>query len=138
MNRNDLQQLAQMRLAEAEALLAAGHPAGAYYLAGYAVECALKACIAKGVQQHDFPDLKRVSDSWVHNLVRLVKTAGLELDLGAALNGDTVFDENWVTVKDWKEWKRYDPGITAKEAEDLITAIKDQAKGILPWIVQRW
>jgi HEPN domain-containing protein len=28
-------------------LLEAGLYAGAYYLAGYAVECALKACIAK-------------------------------------------------------------------------------------------
>ena len=49
MNRTDLQQPALTRLAEAKALLAAGFPAGAYYLAGYAVECALKACIAKDV-----------------------------------------------------------------------------------------
>jgi len=43
MNRVDLQQLAELRLKESKALFAAGFPEGAYYLAGYAVECALKA-----------------------------------------------------------------------------------------------
>ena len=39
MNRADLKQLAQLRLREAKALLDGGHAPGAYYLAGYAVEC---------------------------------------------------------------------------------------------------
>ena len=52
MNRGDLQLLANIRLDEAKALLAASLPAGAYYLAGYAVECGLKACIAKLTNQH--------------------------------------------------------------------------------------
>jgi HEPN domain-containing protein len=47
MNRADLQQLAELRITEAKVLLDNGFYAGAYYLAGYAVECALKACIAK-------------------------------------------------------------------------------------------
>jgi len=34
---------------------------GAYYLAGYAVECALKACIAKGTQRFEFPDKRKGS-----------------------------------------------------------------------------
>ena len=37
-NRKDLRLLARTRLAEAKTLLGAGHPDGAYYLAGYAVE----------------------------------------------------------------------------------------------------
>jgi hypothetical protein len=37
-NRNDFRELPRARLREAEALLAAGHYSGAYYLAGYAVE----------------------------------------------------------------------------------------------------
>jgi HEPN domain-containing protein len=53
MNREDFQQLAESRLKEARALLTAELPDGAYYLAGYAIECALKACIAKRTQQHD-------------------------------------------------------------------------------------
>jgi hypothetical protein len=47
MDRKDLQSLSRWRLLEARALLRAGLPNGAYYLAGYSIECALKACIAK-------------------------------------------------------------------------------------------
>jgi len=42
MNRADFQQLADERISEAAVLLAASKFSGAYYLAGYAVECALK------------------------------------------------------------------------------------------------
>jgi HEPN domain-containing protein len=55
-NRKGLQDLSKLRLNEAEALLRSNHPDGAYYLAGYAVECALKACISKRTQRYDFPD----------------------------------------------------------------------------------
>jgi len=54
-NRQKLQELALMRIAEAKVLFNASHFAGAYYLAGYAIECGLKACIAKTVNQYDFP-----------------------------------------------------------------------------------
>jgi hypothetical protein len=57
-NRTDFQQLADVRIDEGAALLALPVPRsdGAYYLAGYAVECALKACIARTYNQHDWPD----------------------------------------------------------------------------------
>lgn len=48
MDRGEFQQLSKVRLQEARALLKMGLSDGAYYLAGYAVEFALKACIAKG------------------------------------------------------------------------------------------
>jgi len=44
-----------MRLKDAEVLLQKGRNEAAYYLAGYAVECALKACIAKQTKRHEFP-----------------------------------------------------------------------------------
>ena len=34
----------------------------AYYMIGYCVECALKACIAKQIRRFDFPDKKLVLD----------------------------------------------------------------------------
>lgn len=66
-----------MRLKEANALLAAGFPDGAYYLAGYAVECALKACIAKATQRYDFPDKDSANASYTHNLEKLITVAKL-------------------------------------------------------------
>src|SRR5262249_10273775 len=56
MTRADLQQLSRLRRREARVLLDAGHSAGAYYLVGYAVECALKACIARSTRRYDFPE----------------------------------------------------------------------------------
>ena len=78
MNRKELQEIAQIRVREAETLLHNGHFEGAYYLAGYAVECALKVCIAKQTHEHDFPDLKWARKVYTHNLEDLLSLAGLE------------------------------------------------------------
>ena len=79
MNRQDFQELARVRLEEARALLIAGHSAGAFYLAGYAVECALKACIARQTREHDFPpDPETVRQIYSHRLPGLLLRAGLE------------------------------------------------------------
>src|SRR5690242_7885063 len=51
-NCTDFKKLAEIRMAEARTLLKARHYDGAYYLAGYAVECALKACIAKRTKKY--------------------------------------------------------------------------------------
>ena len=51
---------------------------GAYYLAGYAVECGLKACIAKQTLRFEFPDKKNVDASHSHDLKALVRIANLE------------------------------------------------------------
>ena len=138
MNRADFQQLAMMRIAEAQALLAAGFPAGAYYLAGYAVECAIKSCIAKNVQQFDFPDKDRVNQSYSHNLVQLLRAANLEDDFDDAISKNQAFGIAWKEVKDWSESSRYDPTTPTTKAANLIAAITDPANGVLPWLVQRW
>src|SRR5260370_31040242 len=105
MNRADFQQLSALRQQEAETLLAAGQHAGAYYLMGYAVECALKACIAKSTQQFDFPEKERVNQSYSHDLTRLLQLAGLDAALTAAAGTD--LDRHWTLVKDWKQTRRY-------------------------------
>ena len=71
MTRRDLQELAEVRLEGARALTDAGRSqaltiSGAYYLAGYAIECALKACIAKQYHEHEFPDLKKMKLFYSH------------------------------------------------------------------------
>jgi len=44
-NRSEFQELVEVRLADADTLIKQGRYDAAYYLAGYAVECALKACM---------------------------------------------------------------------------------------------
>jgi HEPN domain-containing protein len=93
MNRADLQKLSNMRIREAKILFAAGEHSGAYYLAGYAVECALKACIARGVQRYDFPDKSLAQESYSHDLVRLVKLADLDSELTSSTGANARLDD---------------------------------------------
>ena len=95
MDRRDLQELAKVRLKEAAALHRLGLFDGAYYLAGYAVECALKACIAKGTQRHEFPDKKKVESSHSHNLRELIRVAGLDDARVEQISQDPNFKTNW-------------------------------------------
>ena len=41
---------------------------GADGATGYAVEFALKACIAKTINQHDFPDKELAMNSYIHEI----------------------------------------------------------------------
>ena len=137
MNRIDFQEIAEIRLREAKALLASGFPEGAYYLAGYAVECALKSCIAKRTREHDFPDKKLVNDSHSHDLAKLLQLAELKIDLDTAMQGNAAMQSSWDAIQDWSETSRYERRNT-QEAADLLQAVEDQAGGLLPWIKLRW
>lgn len=137
MNRVDFQEIAELRLMESRALLNSGFPEGAYYLAGYAVECTLKACIAKRTREHDFPEKKLVNDSHTHDLSKLLQLAELKVDLEAAMQGNPAMKSSWDAIQDWSETSRYDRR-NAQEASDLLQAIEDQAGGLLPWIRLRW
>jgi HEPN domain-containing protein len=137
MNRADLQKLPRIRLREAKILLDNGCYEGAYYLAGYAVECALKACITKQIQKYDFPEKKLVNDIYTHNLNRLMELAGLKSDYDGR-KADTEFENNWTTVKDWDEGKRYEYGMTAAKAKDYYLAVVNRQNGIMPWIRKWW
>jgi hypothetical protein len=76
--RKDVQRLAELRAREAAALVRSRNQQGAYYLAGFAVECALKACIAKKTRRHDFPaDARHAGKVYSHDLSELLKLAGL-------------------------------------------------------------
>lgn len=136
MNRSDLQKLSNTRIREAKILCAAGEYSGAYYLAGYAVECALKACFAKGVQKYDFPDKSRAPKVFVHKLPELVSLARLDGELKAAQKTISRFDSGWGIVCRWTEESRYSIW-TRDDAEALIDAIirKD---GVIPWIKRLW
>lgn len=104
-----LQDLADSRAAEALALLQLGHFSGAYYLAGYALECGLKALIASEFEAGVIPDKKLVQQIHTHKLIELLKLAGIDGE---------VHDEN-----------------TAKR---LISAICDPEHGVFQWIRSKW
>jgi HEPN domain-containing protein len=126
-----------MRIADARVLLRARRYAAAYYMCGYAVECALKACIARQTRSSDFPDLNKVRDSWTHNLSALVKVAGLDADRTREESADPIFKRYWATTQGWSESSRYERR-TGAEARDLFTAITDGRHGVLRWVRKHW
>ena len=137
MNRRDLQQLADIRAREAGVLLTNRLYSGAYYLCGYAVECALKACIAKQVRCHDFPDRKLAYDSYTHDLERLAVVAGLKDELELKKDSNQGFERNWMVVIQWSEETRYERTYRER-AVNLYKAITDQQDGVLAWLQQYW
>jgi len=138
MNRDDLKKLANQRLADASTLLENGCYSGAFYLAGYVVECALKACIARHTKRFDFPpEPGMIRKIYVHDLVLLVKSAGLEQRFAEDRQADAELDANWALVKDWSEESRYRTW-TLREAQGLVEAISDSRHGVLKWISRHW
>lgn len=137
MNRFDLQRLSVIRLAEARSLLAAGHPSGAYYLAGYAVECALKARIASFTQQYDFPDKGKAQEAFTHRFEQLIGTAGLQSELKLELQQEPDFATFWEVAINWRETGRYKE-YSRPQAEEFLTALDDQDHGVLSWLKRYW
>jgi len=136
MNRIGFQQIAEVRLRESKALLDAGFPDGAYYLAGYAIECALKACIAKRTREHDFPE-KESKDFYIHDLDKLLGFAKLKSEFEIALRTNPAMNANWIMAKNWSEKSRYERK-TVADASELLKAIEDQTGGLLPWVQKHW
>lgn len=137
MNRNELKDLSRLRLQEAKILIDNGSSHGAYYLCGYSVECALKACVAKNIKRHEFPDKNVVQKSYTHDLGELVKVAGLDHLLRAHMAASPDFKINWNVVKDWKETSRYQKN-SMISATDLYTAINHRGNGVMSWVKKYW
>jgi hypothetical protein len=138
LNRKILQTLAASRLEEGRILLANNQWTGAYYLTGLAVECALKACLARAVKEHDYPDKKFVNDMYQHDLLSLIALdPALFGDLRADMARDSKLEANWKTVKDWDDEKRYDI-VNEQEARGLYDATLETNSGVMPWIRGRW
>lgn len=138
MNRDDFQRISRLRVREAKALLDKAFYSGAYYLLGYAVECALKACIAKQTKKHDFPDKNTVRESYTHDLEKLLRVAGLATFLDDEMKNNSQFKINWTIVKDWKEDSRYNYRIDEKIVRDFYSAVTARKNGVLTWLKKYW
>lgn len=142
-----LKALADLRVKEAQALLAADCPNGAYYLAGYAVEAALKAIIAVRFEQHTVPDPKVVNDFYKHDLKTLLRLANLDKPLEANRHSNSEFSKNWFIVEGWSVHARYAYSLPRdiliedadmSEAKLLVNAITHERNGVLPWLKRFW
>ncbi len=131
-SRADFEQLMDLRMREAKLLLDSKNWDGSYYLAGYAVEFALKVRIISRLMQSDScPDKDFVGTFYQHNLAKLRKLAELDVEM----SDDPAVNVQWSIVQDWSEQRRYEIGKSEQDATDMYEAIE---KEVLPWIKSRW
>jgi HEPN domain-containing protein len=134
------QQCAERYLMDAKTLLDNHRWSSAYYLAGYAVECGLKACVVVRViaEPGVIFEIKKFSEiCWTHNLPELVKLAGLETTRVAEMAANLALRDNWSVAKDWSEKVRYQT-ISHQKAKRLYRAITDNTNGVMQWIRVHW
>ena len=126
MNRTELHSLAETRVLDAKALLNAGRWSGAYYLAGYSIECGLKACALALIEKTGiiYRDKKFAEKCWTHEVEELLKLAGLERERGLAIAASSVFGTHWLIVKRWNEAARYSEWTEAESRSLLGSAEK--------------
>ena len=139
MNRAELQELSDERIEDARALLAASQGPGAYYLAGYALECALKSCVLAFIDRTGiiFEDKKYAEKCWTHDIEDLVRQAGLTVERDKAVGTNIKLGQHWLIAKDWSESSRYRMS-TQWQAADLLNALTDTTDGVLPWVKNYW
>jgi hypothetical protein len=144
LNHAELQRMTEERLRDADALMTGGRWAFAYYVAGYAVECALKACLLKRMVLTGWvfdESAKRVDECRTHDFATIIKIAGMLDDLKQRRNESLAaagrFHVNWEVVSEWKVTSRYDEKSEA-EARELIAAITDESDGVMTWIRNYW
>jgi len=137
LTKSDLEKLAQVRLEDSVFLLRAGRSSSAYYLAGYAVELALKACISKLIQANVIPEKAFITAIYTHRLDNLLSAAGLLPEFNADAKVDAEFAAYWAITSKWTEESRYefwDP----MSAATLLQAIHEPNHGVFQWVKKHW
>jgi hypothetical protein len=108
-----------------------------YYLSGYAVELALKACISTLMQPNTIPDKAFINAIYVHKLDDLISTTGLRPQFNADIKSDPLFASYWPTVNNWNEDSRYQIWDSVSAA-NLIQAIGEPNHGVFRWVKKHW
>jgi len=130
LKKEDLRNMADARLDDADALNAAARHDGAVYLCGYAVEVALKAKICDTLGWPEFPEtsaeFKNLQSFKTHDLDILLKLSGVELQVKTNYLGE------WSIVGQWDQEARYKPigSATRKDAQAMISAARTLVRAL--------
>jgi HEPN domain-containing protein len=139
-SRSDIKQTALQKIKDAELLYHNRRYDNAFYLAGYAVELALKARICKNLDIDNLFNSRYLRFFKVHDFDTLLIFSGLLEKFDTAKTANVDLYQNWSYICDWKEDSRYIPSGTKSqaEAERLIKAINVPQHGFLQWIKKYW
>jgi hypothetical protein len=135
--RRDFQQLSEARLRDACILYENNRDSSAYYLAGYSIEFALKACISRQFRSDEIPEKSFVHAIHTHNPNDLMKVSGLAAEFKDACNTDSRLAASWGIVCNWSESSRY-ANWDHMAAASLLQSITDEKSGVLQWLKKHW
>jgi HEPN domain-containing protein len=137
--RQQLRDLAQLRLREAESLFDLGLYDGCAYLCGYVVELALEARICATLGVEEYPEKgSRLKDAFLtHDFDDLKLLAGMENEFTP---DRLVLFKNWSVASRWNPKWRYVPEGTYNQAtaEAILNAIRMRPDGVLECISSHW
>ncbi len=139
MTQAELRRLAEERIQDAKALLDGQRWSFAYYVAGYAVESALKSCVLARMIYTGwvFQEKWKAQECLTHDFGELIVLAGLTSELNATLATNPAFVSFWNTVLLWDVSDRYRQKSPAA-AEDLYKANTQDPNGVLQWLRIYW
>jgi hypothetical protein len=137
MHKKEIESLSELRIRDAKVLLETKSWSAAYYLSGYSIELALKACISKQFSAETIPDKSFVIDVFSHEYGKLIGLAGLQQALNSKLKADRAFAANWGICKEWSPNSRYATW-EESDARVLYSAITNEQDGVLSWIKKHW
>jgi HEPN domain-containing protein len=137
LSKKNLEELAQIRIDDALYLFRAKRYSASYYLAGYAVELAFKACISKLMLPNVIPDKSFIEAIYTHRLDSLLSTSGLRPEFDAEIKADRLFASYWPIVNNWNEQSRYQIWDQISTA-NLLKAIRDSKHGVFQWVKNHW
>lgn len=126
---DDLTVVALDHVGAARALFDSGFFSAAFYLAGCAVECGLKAVLTRDLTAYVLPQKDAVKDAYTHNLPDLARQCGVDP------LADATVRVHWNTLKDaqWSPDARYRVR-SAVETREVVEA----AEVIVEWLKPLW
>jgi hypothetical protein len=78
-----------------------------------------------------------MGDIYSHDLQKLIRLAGLSVELQVQSRKDLNFAANWALIAQWSESARYD-STDSMTAQFYFDAITDPKSGVLQWIKKFW
>ena len=97
----------------------------AYYLGGYATECAIKAIICKSIPASTFPPRNPASTHYIHKIETLLGTANLQEALELEISKDNGLKVAFQIVKDWIPDSRYELSkMTRKDCQEFLDSVE--------------
>lgn len=137
--RSEWRELAKEHLSDLKALRAAERWSAIYHIAGVAVECGLKAIIARTFKLHCWPEKNLEQKIYQHTAKRLEEQLPnfAKTDLQNEQRRDPEFWIHWQLMLSWDVDTRY-KSYSQAEADGIYVAVTQPRHGVARWLRRHW